>query len=65
MRLRWPSCARETRATDGYNQRLAADLVAMLPDDREQARRVLAYVDAILNLTVGEREGESGNVAPT
>jgi hypothetical protein len=30
----------------------------MLPDDREEAKRVLAFVDAILNLPVGEPEGE-------
>jgi len=36
-----------------YNQRLAAEIVAMLPD-REEARRVLAFVDAILNLSVEE-----------
>ena len=36
-----------------YNQRLAAEIVAMLPD-REGARRVLAYVDAILNLSLGD-----------
>jgi hypothetical protein len=36
-----------------YNQRLAAEIVAMLPD-REAARRVLAFVDAILNLSLGD-----------
>jgi hypothetical protein len=38
------------RHADGYHQRLAADLVAMLPHDRDEARRILAYVEAILNL---------------
>jgi hypothetical protein len=32
-----------------YERRLAAEIVAMLPD-REEARRVLALVDTILNL---------------
>jgi hypothetical protein len=32
-----------------YERRLAAEIVAMLPD-REEAKRVLAFVDAILNL---------------
>ena len=36
-----------------YERRLAAEIVAMLPDDRDGARRVLAYIDAILNLSVG------------
>jgi hypothetical protein len=35
---------------DSYNQRLAAEIVAMLPEDRDEASRVLAYIDAILNL---------------
>lgn len=48
--------ANELYAAD-YEQRLAADLAAMLPDDREQAKRVLRYVDAILSLTVEEPEG--------
>jgi hypothetical protein len=38
---------------DGYNQRLAAGIVAMLPAPREEALRVLAYVYAILNLSAG------------
>ena len=33
----------------GYERRLAAEIVAMLPD-REQAERVLAIVDAIMNM---------------
>jgi hypothetical protein len=40
-----------------YERRLAAEIVAMLPD-REEARRVLAYVDAILNLPVAARVGK-------
>jgi hypothetical protein len=52
--------ANECYAAD-YEQRLAADLVAMLPDDREAARRVWRYVDAILSLTVEEPEGVPGS----
>jgi hypothetical protein len=37
-----------------YERRLAAEIVAMLPEARDEARRVLALVDAILNLPVGE-----------
>jgi hypothetical protein len=33
-----------------YECRLAAEIVSMLPPAREEAERVLAYVDAILNL---------------
>ena len=33
-------------------RRLAEEIVAMLPEDRDEARRVLAFVDAILNLPV-------------
>ena len=39
---------------DDYERRLAAEIVAMLPDDRAEARRVLAIVGAILNLPVEE-----------
>jgi hypothetical protein len=59
MMSRWPYCARRTRAMPAnYEHRLAVELAAMLPDDREQAKRVLAYVGAILSLTVGETEEE-------
>jgi hypothetical protein len=34
----------------GYAQNLAATIVAMLPDDRDEARRVLAIAHAILSL---------------
>jgi uncharacterized protein (DUF4415 family) len=44
MRPRWPSCAAQ-HARD-YERHPAADLVAMLPDNREQAKRVLAYFRA-------------------
>jgi hypothetical protein len=37
-----------------YERRLAAEIVAMLPEARDEALRVLAYVAAILNLPVGE-----------
>ena len=39
---------------DDYERRLAAEIVAMLPEARDEALRVLAYVAAILNLPVGE-----------
>jgi hypothetical protein len=44
-----------------YERRLAAEIVAMLPEDREEAKRVLKLVGAILALPVGEPEGESRN----
>ena len=50
--------ANERHAAD-YERQLAAEIVAMLPEAREEAKRVLAFVDAILNLPVGELEGES------
>jgi hypothetical protein len=37
-----------------YERRLAAEIVAMLPEARDEALRVLTLVDAILNLPVGE-----------
>jgi hypothetical protein len=37
-----------------YERRLAAEIVAMLPEARDEAVLVLALVDAILNLPVGE-----------
>jgi hypothetical protein len=37
-----------------YERRLAEEIAAMLPEDRDEALRVLAYIDAILNLPVGE-----------
>ena len=46
---------------DAYERRVATDLVAMLPDDREQAKRVLAYVEAFLDLTEGETGIVSGS----
>jgi hypothetical protein len=33
-----------------YERRLAAEIVAMLPEARDEALHVLAYVDAILSL---------------
>jgi hypothetical protein len=35
-----------------YERRLAAEIAAMLPEAREEALRVLAFVDAILKLPV-------------
>ncbi len=37
-----------------YERHLAAKIIALLPEARDDALRVLAYVDAILNLSVGE-----------
>jgi hypothetical protein len=47
---------RETNALHAltYERRLAEEIAAMLPEDRDEALRVLAYIDAILNLPVGE-----------
>jgi hypothetical protein len=39
----------------GYERRLAEEIAAMLPD-REEARRVLAIVDAILSLELPPSE---------
>ena len=33
-----------------YQRRLATEIVAMLPDDREEARRVLAIAHAMMHL---------------
>jgi hypothetical protein len=41
--------AREFAVPD-YDQRLAAKIIETLPEDRAEARRVPALVDAILNL---------------
>jgi hypothetical protein len=35
-----------------YERRLAAEIVAMLPDARDDAMRVLAIVDIIMNLNL-------------
>ena len=43
------------RYHDGYERRLAAEIVAMLPD-REEAKLVLAYVDRILSLELPGEE---------
>lgn len=37
-----------------YERHLAAEIVAMLPEARDEALLVLRLVDAILNLPVGE-----------
>jgi hypothetical protein len=42
------------RFAAGYERRLAAAIVAMLPEARDEALRVSRLVDAILNLQVGE-----------
>ena len=41
-----------------YPRRLAAEIVAMLPDSPEEASLVLAFVDAILDLPVKPRPSE-------
>jgi hypothetical protein len=45
----------ERRYYADYERRLAAEIVAMLPD-REEAERVLAIVDVIMSLTLKPRE---------
>ena len=45
--------ANERDDAEYYERHLAAEIVAMLPGP-EVARRVLAFVEAILNLPVGE-----------
>jgi hypothetical protein len=47
-----------TRYHDDYERRLALTIVTMLPNDRDEAERVLTYVRAIMDLPVGEPEGE-------
>jgi hypothetical protein len=42
------------RYADDYERRLAAEIMAMLPEARDEALLVLRLVDAILNLPVGE-----------
>jgi hypothetical protein len=39
-----------------YERRLAAEIVAMLPADRDEARRVLAIIDHILSLETAAAE---------
>ena len=40
-----------------YERRLAAEIVAMLPEAPDEARRVLATVDAMLNLELPSPSG--------
>ena len=40
----------------GYERRLAAEIVEMLPDSPDEALRVLAFVDAMLNVKVPPRQ---------
>ena len=46
--------ANERYAAD-YERRLAEEIVTMLPDSPDEALRVLAVVDAFLNLTLKPR----------
>ena len=39
-----------------YPRRLAEEIVAMLPEARDDALRVLAFVDAMLNVKVPPRQ---------
>ena len=51
--------ASEHRGVGDYERRVAKDIVIMLLETRVDAERVLAYVDAMLNLPVGKPEGET------
>ena len=46
------------RYYDDYERRLAAEIVAMRPEARDEARRVLAIVDIIMNLPLAPRPSE-------
>ena len=47
----------------GYERRLAAQIVAMLPEARDEASLVLAFVDRILDLRLPlPRAAEAGEV---
>jgi hypothetical protein len=48
--------ASERQDVDNYERRIAAEVVAMVRDTEVDARRVLAYVDAILNLELPGEE---------
>jgi hypothetical protein len=37
-----------------YERRLAKEIAAMLPEDRDEALRVLRLVEAVLNLPIAE-----------
>jgi hypothetical protein len=50
---------RERQDDKHYEHHLAAEIVAMLPYARDAALRVLTLAHAILNLPVGEPEGET------
>ena len=50
--------ARERPGVSDYERKVAKDIVMMLLETRADARRVLAFVDAILNLPVGGPEGK-------
>ncbi len=48
-----------------YEQRLAAEIVAMLPDSPDDARRVLAVVDAMLAVKLPPREPPASEPRPS
>ena len=47
-----------------YQRRLAAEIVAMLPESPDEARRVPATVDAMLNVKVPPREPPASEPRP-
>ena len=47
-----------------YERRLAAEIVAMLPDSPDEALRVLATVDAMLNVKLPPREPPASEPQP-
>jgi hypothetical protein len=51
------------RCADDYERRLAAEIVAMLRNVGADPRRVLALVDAMLNLTLPVSEPQPGDAA--
>jgi hypothetical protein len=53
------SGAQASASAVDYERRLAAEIGAMLLPDREEARRVLAIVDIIMNLTLTPLPSES------
>ena len=48
----------------GYERRLAEEIVAMLPEAPDEARRVLAVVDAMMNLELPPREPPASEPQP-
>ena len=48
----------------GYERRLANEIVAMLPEAPDEALRVLAVVDAMLNVELPPREPPASEPQP-